>query len=393
MKLDKNTKANLTERGITLIALVVTIVVLIILAGIAINQITGNNGIIQRAIDSAEIYKNSENVEQSSTRSFKERIAEIYSKSKMPLPRQNLIGKYVDYTPDLGVYEKEKLSNDITGIPESYDYWQNSNDLRTENYTNGWRIFDYDEEQGKLLLVSASGTERINLSNVIGYTNAVNIFNDACKKLYGNAKLNANVRNMNFSDIESRITDVAKSRKGKYYNWENDYMEYSKIGDLYNEYKVPNFYGYELNNQLGDSEENPKGIQRFSNMEDAYESLDGSEGKQTFYWVNFQNSDDFIDDYKEHMDLIYGDSSDMSYWLATRRTAVAKNDEREYVSFFVSYMRSGQLGGVCIWNTYGSYSTTGLCIRPIVELNNIKLVTNGKSGDSKDAAWHIKKYN
>ena len=42
---------NKKERGITLIALVVTIIVLIILAGISINLIFGTNGIINKAKD------------------------------------------------------------------------------------------------------------------------------------------------------------------------------------------------------------------------------------------------------------------------------------------------------------------------------------------------------
>lgn len=37
------------ERGITLVALVVTIVVLLILAGVSISLVLGNNGIIKRA--------------------------------------------------------------------------------------------------------------------------------------------------------------------------------------------------------------------------------------------------------------------------------------------------------------------------------------------------------
>ena len=45
----KNKKNNLGEKGITLIALVVTIVVLLILAGVSINALFGNNGIIEKA--------------------------------------------------------------------------------------------------------------------------------------------------------------------------------------------------------------------------------------------------------------------------------------------------------------------------------------------------------
>ena len=46
----KNTRDK-RERGITLIALVVTIVVLLILAGVSLNLVLGNNGIITKAGD------------------------------------------------------------------------------------------------------------------------------------------------------------------------------------------------------------------------------------------------------------------------------------------------------------------------------------------------------
>ena len=43
-----------TEKGITLIALVVTIVVLLILAGISIAMLTGENGVISQARNAKE---------------------------------------------------------------------------------------------------------------------------------------------------------------------------------------------------------------------------------------------------------------------------------------------------------------------------------------------------
>ena len=47
----KNKRNYLKEKGITLIALVVTIVVLLILAGVSVNALFGNNGIIEKAKD------------------------------------------------------------------------------------------------------------------------------------------------------------------------------------------------------------------------------------------------------------------------------------------------------------------------------------------------------
>lgn len=42
------------HKGITLIALVVSIIVLLILAGISINMLTGQNGILNRATEAKE---------------------------------------------------------------------------------------------------------------------------------------------------------------------------------------------------------------------------------------------------------------------------------------------------------------------------------------------------
>ena len=44
---------NRQNKGITLIALVITIIVLLILAGVAISMLSGDNGILNRASDSA----------------------------------------------------------------------------------------------------------------------------------------------------------------------------------------------------------------------------------------------------------------------------------------------------------------------------------------------------
>ena len=56
------------QRGITLVALVVTIVVLLILAGVSINLVLGNNGIIIKAKKAEE--KTAEAQEKEMTESF-----------------------------------------------------------------------------------------------------------------------------------------------------------------------------------------------------------------------------------------------------------------------------------------------------------------------------------
>ena len=65
LKLQNNKKVQkLKEKGITLIALVVTIILLLILVGVTISQIAGSNGLFQRARQAVEKYKNAAEEEQ-----------------------------------------------------------------------------------------------------------------------------------------------------------------------------------------------------------------------------------------------------------------------------------------------------------------------------------------
>ena len=58
VQLKNKKKQKLKEKGITLIALVVTIIILLILVGVTISQITGENGLIRKAKEAVEKYKN-----------------------------------------------------------------------------------------------------------------------------------------------------------------------------------------------------------------------------------------------------------------------------------------------------------------------------------------------
>ncbi len=83
--------------GITLIALVVTIVVLIILAGVAINLSLGNNGLFNKAKQAREEYKVATNEEQSGIANVEKAMDELTGKKET---RVN-IGEYIDYPIDL----------------------------------------------------------------------------------------------------------------------------------------------------------------------------------------------------------------------------------------------------------------------------------------------------
>ena len=64
------------ERGITLIALVISIIILLILAGITIVAISGENGIIQRAVEAREETEEAEKIQQNTLNSYEDTINE-----------------------------------------------------------------------------------------------------------------------------------------------------------------------------------------------------------------------------------------------------------------------------------------------------------------------------
>ncbi len=80
------------NKGITLIALVITIIVLLILAGVAIATLTGDNGLLQKATSAKEQTKSAEAEEQ---------IKLIYAEYQ--------ISKYAEGNTSAGDYLKEQL--------------------------------------------------------------------------------------------------------------------------------------------------------------------------------------------------------------------------------------------------------------------------------------------
>lgn len=80
-----NVKKKMREqKGITLVALVVTIIVLLILAGISLYALTGENGIINRSSDSARKYQNSSLNEQEQLKNVEDWIDGNYGNGGGP---------------------------------------------------------------------------------------------------------------------------------------------------------------------------------------------------------------------------------------------------------------------------------------------------------------------
>ncbi len=70
-----------STKGITLIALVVTIVVLLILAGVSVNALFGNSGIINKAKEAKELYEQKQQEESEEINKLNEQLGQYINKN------------------------------------------------------------------------------------------------------------------------------------------------------------------------------------------------------------------------------------------------------------------------------------------------------------------------
>ena len=181
------------QTGITLIALVVTIVVLLILAGVSLNAIFSENGLINRAKDAQDKMDEATQNDLDSINSLNEWIdgkingttgetvegqegslLAMYQKAQ----KENCdnadgqcndathlhIGDYVDYknptsgtaeviSTETGVYGNDSNGNATVNITQTYTLSTTKNNVK-------WRVLGIDSETGGLKLIAADPIER-----------------------------------------------------------------------------------------------------------------------------------------------------------------------------------------------------------------------------------------
>ena len=86
------------RQGITLIALVITIVVLLILAGVSISMLTGQNGILTQATNAKQATKSATVIENAKTDILGIQT-ETHSTNIGNLALKNILDKYFDNVP------------------------------------------------------------------------------------------------------------------------------------------------------------------------------------------------------------------------------------------------------------------------------------------------------
>ena len=133
-KLTKSRRDCSKQNGITLIALVVTIVVLLILAGVSINAVFGGNGLIQRARDAQRRMDSAKNIDLNAINDLTNLIEsqEGTSTSEQNISRNGIIPTGAKYTKADGTVLE---GNGINTFPTTLTY--------DDKYEEGDYIYKY----------------------------------------------------------------------------------------------------------------------------------------------------------------------------------------------------------------------------------------------------------
>ena len=414
-------------RGITLIALVITIIVLLILAGVSIAMLTGQNGILtqaQNAKDKTE-YKNAEEkvrlavmgamsddgtltVEKLRTdmanyggtiegetfpvtatvdgKSFTVNangsVGEI-----VPAPEGLEIGTEVTYTPS-GTYKWEAEYCSSTKAIGTGDV---TIDSSNNNYKiSKWKVLDI--KNGKVTLVPEAATSgTVYLGQAQGYNNAVKLLNDACSNLYGNASKGIEARSINIEDIENYMTDDAKNGTNGAYKYNNGNATYNtQTSTPYtSSKKYPTIYAKEnlsvinrtpKNNGLGMSEQTSLvGRTDESATDGKLEASTSIQPYQTYWYKDssfMKTAFKTANNGKNYYDLLMPNGTSTYYWLASR----CVNTYSDGCGFYVRIVGSGRVGACSMYGSNGSASYGSRELFPVVTLSSELLSGNATDG-------------
>ena len=410
------------QRGITLIALVITIIVLLILAVVTITIIT-NSGLITKTSDATT---------QHTIAAEKEIIGLRYSEYQMALANKENVtqptiegaevtskgeGWNVTFTKTNNEYQLSKNGDVLLAKQNGIDviWTDNGDDTFTKgdvtvkigdivNYDEGtgysttvtasqsgyttdktyttenvgWRVLGISEN-GELELISDNPTNSMMyLKGETGYLNAEEVLNNMCNELYGNGKHATGARSLNVDDINKLanydLTTDSRYREIWIYRFpkNGDYMQYKRTksdGTLIRDWTDITNSAWQTFRMPGETE-----TISADNRNDTGRSLE-----YTYY--NYLVEDEvkqITSDGKKMSDIISNGTEDgvVYQWLASRCVSCYQEGAR----FYVDFVYSNGYGGILYTSDGNSYGGN-YSIRPVVTLeSDIQLSGNSNDG-------------
>ena len=369
-KILKNTK------GITLVALVITIVILLILAGISISALT-NTGIFQKAKDAKQKSENAA-LDQNTKLDEYENEIDKYIPKENSLAKAVKVGDYVAYKPD------EPDNNALTTLKTNFTTYSGKSSSAINSAIDrdnlSWRVLDVDETTGVVRLISATPTDKkIELYGYNGYNNAVKLLDDTCSTLYG-SKLATKVQNLKIEDIQDKMKTDYKKINSNYGNRVTPTSKYyPSILTKEKEQKITVGQNTTTGTELDFSEQ-----KTFENQTES-KRADTLDVKYT-YWSKTMSANDFDGENKEmyYKLFINNGSNYPTYWMSSR-CVLAGSDG---ASFNVRVVYLGSVDAGILYNSrdgelsYDDEDSYVFAFRPVITLNYNVQVTSGDGTES-----------
>ena len=419
------------QKGITLVALVITIIVLLILAMVSI-KIVMDGGLITKASDATT---------QHTIAAEKEKIQTGYAAYQMALANKENVTKptiegaakvtpkgedwSVTFTKTNNEYELKKdgtitLTKQGNGSTTTVGWTDNGNDTFTKGdvtlkvgdkvtyntgeeksttvdkeksgYSSdqtfkteknlGWRVLGINTK-GEIELISDNSTNsKLYLNGEKGYLNAEDVLNNMCNELYGKGEHATGARSLNVEDINKlgNYDPTTYSGYGDIYTYRfptsGEYMQYKRTkadGTLVTDWTNITNANYQTFKVPGEK------IISADNRNDTGRSLEN-----TYYSYTMADKvKQTTSDGKKMSDIITNGTgtSSKNQWLASR-FVFGIFGSADWGLFSIN---SDALDGYLLYYSYGRESGSGYYVRPVVSLkSDIQL-----SGNSNDG-WTIK---
>ena len=358
------------SKGITLVALVITIIILLILAGISISALT-NTGIFQKAKDAKQKSENAALDQNTKLDEYENEIDKYIPKANS-LAKAVKVGDYVAYTPD------EPDNNALTTLKTNLKNYSGASDNTTNSAiardTLSWRVLDVDETTGAVRLISAAPTSsKVTLRGYNGYNNAVKLLDDVCSTLY-NSKLATKVQNLKIEDIQDKMKEKDYSKL---------YSEYGKTPIQPENKKYPSILAQEKNQKVNEYE----GTLDLSKQDNYINQTDVLEANslelKITLWGKIGETGPKVltaDDFEGDDGKIYSDMfcKDYTYWMSSR--CIYADSDR--AGFIVRCVSSGGVFANILYYSSGREDSGAFAFRPCITLNSNVQVTSGNGTES-----------
>ena len=361
-----------STKGITLVVLVITIIILLILAGITISSLT-NTGIFEKAKEARDKTANATENQAKTLNEYEDELNKYISGTAgEKLADVVKVGDYVSYTPDTVSNTNIKYTTLISNLGTYSGSDANTTSTITQENLK-WRVLDV--QNGQVRLISeVPTTSTITLSGYNGYNNAVKLLDDTCSTLYNNSKLASKVQNLKIEDITKYMTTQPTE----------DTTPYSPTNKYYPEILLKE-KGQTINETTG-TELTASEQTEYINQETKLQ-VSSWKLKKT-YWVQTMNNTDSFKDSKYYELFINKGNNYPTYWISSRCTYA----NSENAGFYIRCMYAGRVDLNDVCRSDDEEYPRIYAFRPVITLNsNVQIdSTNSGNGSTVEQAYVIK---